>query len=377
MSLSQFGHSQYQVRMARVGLGIILLFVTVYGLATFVFPHTLLGDFTVTFYRAANYVLQEQNVYRNAYPNPLDGRNYPPYSPIWIVYYAVPLALLPLHVAEALRFLLELALLPLLALTSAHWAGLKDSRLVILLAIAPWFFFLLLAGQFSVLVFTALLLSYAGIRRANFWMLGVGLWFLALKPHIVALILLAALFYAWRNRILFQALVVFGVLALVSSLAQPAWMGELFGLTVERLKHPDILDSVRLLPGYPYAQLGVLAIGAIFFVIYFARSAERAPSKWLWSVLVTISLLAGLHSMLYDWLNLMLPLAILMRQRWGVRLTIALYLYPLIWGAFLFSLEWHLLFPTVIPSVILGALFVSQYKQSEKSQENQASFHAA
>src|SRR5437868_14989738 len=72
---------------------------------------TPLGDFTFTFYPAANYVLRGENIYLNAYPNPYTGREYPPYSPIWIVYHALPFAYLPMDQAVALRLFLDLALL--------------------------------------------------------------------------------------------------------------------------------------------------------------------------------------------------------------------------------------------------------------------------
>jgi len=377
MGLGKLFPSCRYVWVLVIVVGVALAGTVVLCLSTLVFPHFLLGDFTVTFYRSANYALQGHNVYINSYPNPRDGREYPPYSPIWVVYHAVPLAGLSLHVAEALRFLLELVLVPFLALISARWAGLGNNCKIILLSIAPWFIMLVLAGQVSVLVYIGILLCYFGSRRADYLMIGVGLWLLLLKPHIGALVVLAVLLYAWRNRILIKSLAVLFGLAIVTSLAQPTWIGDLMLLAVKRLENPRILDSVLLLPGYPYAQLSLLFVSALLFALYFFYSRDRLPSKWLWSVLVTISLIAGLHTVPYDWLNLMLPLAILMRQRWGAALTIALYLYPLIWAAFLFLLDWHLLAPTIIPSVILGALFVSRYKQWAKALTRHMSSHAA
>jgi hypothetical protein len=191
-------------------------------------------------------------------------------------------------------------------------------------------------------------------------MLGVGIWFLLLKPHIIGLILLAVVLYAWRNRMLFKTMLVVGALAVVSSVVQPLWVADLATLTLERLKNPRMLDSVLLLPGYPFAQLALLTIGAVLLCAYFVRSAETIPTKWLWCVLVTTSLIAGLHTVPYDWLNLMLPLALLMRQRWGVWLTTGLYMYPLFWGALWLGLEVNLISPTVIPSVVLGALLVDK-----------------
>lgn len=361
MSWKQPLFSQKYFLVLTVLACIVILAVATTFAATFVFARIPLNDFTVTFYHAGNYLLRGENVYVNSYLDPRSGREYPPYSPIWVVYPAVPLALFPLHFAEAIRFLLELALLPLMAVVSANWAELKNNWKTALLMVAPWFSILILAGQVSMFVFTGILLSFFGIRRASYFMIGVGLWLLLLKPHIVALILFAVVLYAWRSRILFKSLVVLFGLAIATSLAQPLWINDLAMLTMERLKNPRVLDSVLLLPGYPVAQLSLLAVVGTLFMLYFIRSSERAPSKWSWSVLVTVSLIAGLHTVPYDWLNLMLPLAMLMRQRWGVVLTIALYLYPLIWSAFLFGLDFHFISPTIIPSVILVALLADNY----------------
>ncbi len=44
-----------------------------------------LEDFAVTFYRAAQYFWRGENVYLSDYPHPFNGRQYPPYAPIWIL----------------------------------------------------------------------------------------------------------------------------------------------------------------------------------------------------------------------------------------------------------------------------------------------------
>lgn len=346
---------------ALIVVGVIALVAAVVLLATVVFARMPLNDFTNTFYRAGNYMLRGENVYLNAYPDVRDGREYPPYSPLWVVFPAIPFALLPLHIAEALRFLLELAFLPLLAVITARWAGLHDSRKTLLLLIAPWFAILILAGQLSVFIYTGLVLCYVGMRRANGWMIGVGLALVLLKPHIVMLVVLAVLLYAWRNRVLLKSFGVLAALALVSWLVQPGWVNDLVSLTLARLRNPQVLQSVHLLPGYPYAQLTLILGGGLALVIYFLRTREPVPSKWLWSVLVAASLIAGLHTLPYDWLNLMLPLALLLRQRWGVWLTVGLYVYPLLWGVFLVGFDVNLVSPTVIPTVVLGALFAKRY----------------
>lgn len=353
-----------------IAAGVIVFSIALPLLSIFVFPRVLLVDFAVTFYPAGNHLLRGENIYFNDYPNPNDLKQYPPYSPIWVVFHALPLAGLPLQWAAALRFLLDVALLPLMALLSGKWAGLQDKRKIVLLALAPWFVMLVLAGQVSILIFVGILLSYYGIRRADSWMVGIGLVFLLLKPHIVALLVVAVLLFAWRNRILFRSLGLSLVLMFIGSLTQPLWIFDIVHLWAERLRHPIELDSVRLLPGYPYSQLGLLIVGSIVLVLHFVRSPGKGPSKWLWSVLVTVSLLGGLHTMPYDWINLMLPLAILIWQRWGVVLTIMLYLYPLFYALMLLTVDIQLIPFTIIPSIVLVALFGSRLWEKTTGVEN-------
>jgi hypothetical protein len=115
-------------RIALLLTASLVLVTAIFAAAMWTFADTILGDFTVTFYRAAEYMLRGENVYFGKYPNPLNGRDYPPYSPIWVVYPSIPFTALPLDVAEALRFLLDVALVPLLAYIATRWTRLGDVR---------------------------------------------------------------------------------------------------------------------------------------------------------------------------------------------------------------------------------------------------------
>ncbi len=54
-----------------------------------------LSDFNVTFYRVGRYLLRGENVYLSAYPHPYNGREYPPFAPLFLPAKPVPAAPAP------------------------------------------------------------------------------------------------------------------------------------------------------------------------------------------------------------------------------------------------------------------------------------------
>jgi hypothetical protein len=347
-------------RIALLLTASLVLVTAIFVAAMWTFADTILGDFTVTFYRAAEYMLRGENVYFGKYPNPLNGRDYPPYSPIWVVYPSIPFTALPLDVAEALRFLLDVALVPLLAYIATRWTRLGDVRYAALLVLAPWHFIMVFMGNYSALVFLGILLCYWGVHQANAWMIAVGIFFMMIKPHVVLLIILATVIYAWRNGLLVKMFSLLLGMALISSFAQPTWVFDVAKLLTERLARPRFADAVLLLPGYPWSQFSVLATGAVFLLVYLLQSQGRKPTVWLWCVLVCASLLGGLHSFPYDWLNLMLPLAWLLGNRRGAYLVGAFYLYVFAWLFCEFVLQVAMPPVTIIPSAVLVAVLVAR-----------------
>ncbi|MBI4675637.1 MAG: hypothetical protein HY741_28670 [Chloroflexi bacterium] len=329
------------------------------ALTTPVFKSAPLGDFTFTFYPAANYALRGENIYFNAYPNPYTGREYPPYSPVWIVNHALPFAFLPLAQAEALRLYIELALLPLIVWVTARWAKLKQGGRIILLGVAPWFIVLLSAGQILIVLWAGVMLCYYGLKNARAAWVGIGIFFLLLKPHLFVLILIAVALYAWRGRILMRALVWTVGLSLLSSIIQPGWIGDVWALTVERLTHPRTADSVLLLPFYPWAQLLLLGASAAAFIIFFTRDKTASPTRWLWALLINVGLVAALHTFVYDWLLLLFPIALVLKTRSGVAATIVVYGYALVWAIGNLAMGLPLPSPAFIPAIVLVLLCIA------------------
>lgn len=336
-----------------------ILLVAVFWLAKQFSSAWELGDFTVTFYRTARYFLRGENVYINSYPHPFNGREYPPYAPIWSLLVFIPFGTWSLPEAEALRVMLDIAFLPFLAYLSVRWAGLRGIIPGVLLALAPWLLTQLNSGQLTPLVFLGIFLSYWGVRKPSAPMVGVGLWFLLAKPNIVSLVVLATLIFAWRSKILVRSLAILVCLVAIASVAEPLWWVDLLGLYVDRLAHPRLADSILLLPGYPWPQLVLLTAVAIFTIWYVWRFSLVRPGPWLWAVLTVASLVGAIHSFIYDWQLLMLPMALLLRTRWGTVLTLMVYMYSLLWVILPTNVD--ILIPSVvmIPALVMLATYIS------------------
>ncbi len=365
------GTITHPVRKSRVNwpwrLLVLLIFLVVLAFVLSftiqLFTHFRLEDFANTFYPAGKYLLRGENVFLNSYPHPTNDRQYPPYSPIWILYSTLPLSVLPLPVAEALRLLFDVAMLPFLAYLCTRWAHVENVWLGGLLVLAPWHLTEISTGQWTVLVFIGIFLCYWAARQASPVMMAVGLWLVLVKPNIVTLIILASVLFAWRGRILSKMLVILGALVAIGSLGQPDWVPSLVKLYLDRLAHPRPADSILLLPGYPWSQLVLVTVCGLCLIVYIRRSKVTQPTPWLWAMLLCVSLVGALHTFVYDWQLLMLPLALLMRRRWGVLLALALYSYSILWAILELGLEVPLPSPAILPGIVLLAMLLSRIQR--------------
>jgi hypothetical protein len=346
---------------ARVALVVLIglaLLMTIFILAMQFSGAWELGDFHVTFYRVARYFLRGENVYVNSYPHPYNGSEYPPFEPIWSLYVFVPFGALPLPVAEALRVVLDIMILPFLAYLSARWARLPHAPAGVLLVLAPWLLTEVHSGQLTPLVFLGTFLCYWGVRKPSALITAVGLWLALAKFNLVALVLLTTIVFAWRRRILVRTVAILSGLIVVDSLASPLWFIDLAFLYIERLTHPRVSDSILLFPGYPWGQLGLLFIGTLFLIFYVWHYDLTHPSPWLWAVMLGVSLVGALHTFIYDWQLLMPLLALLLRSWWGGWFTVGVYAYSLSW-VFLAE-DFNMPVPSlkIVPGLVLALTFI-------------------
>lgn len=352
---------RFDVRWLIVCGLLALLLVALVALTVPLFASWQLADFSVTFYRAAQYMLRGENVYFNSYPHPSNGREYPPYAPIWILYAMVPFGALPLPVAEALRFWIDIGMLALLGYLSARWSRLHRFGASAMLLLAPWLLTELSTAQLTPFVFIGIFLSYWGVRRSNAVETAIGLWLMLSKFTIVSLVIFATVVFAWRKGILGRTLAILGVLIVLASLWSPTWILDVVKLYTERLATPRVGDSVLLLPGYPWSQLILLAFTSGSLIVYLWRSREIQPARGIWAVLTTVSLVGALHTFVYDWQLLMLPLALLLRERWGMWITLFLYLYALSWAIFYVGMQVFVPSVQIIPLIVLIAVLIRQF----------------
>jgi hypothetical protein len=272
------------------------------------------------------------------------------------LYAFVPFAALSLPYAEGLRVALDVVAMPLLAYLTARWVGARQVQVGILLILAPWLLLEVQTGQLTPFVFLGTLLCYWGVRKPSAPMTAVGLWLALAKFNLAALVLLATVYFAWRQKILWRTLTILAFLVAIFSLASPLWFVDVVRMYGERLATPRLADSVLLLPFYPWGQLALLAMGALFLIGYVQRFQLTQPTRWLWAVLAGTSLVGALHTFPYDWQLLMLPLAWLSRWRWGVVLALIAYAYPVLWAVGVLGL--NLVFPSVavVPGFVLLAV---------------------
>ncbi|MCX7841333.1 MAG: hypothetical protein N2559_18005, partial [Anaerolineae bacterium] len=217
-----------------------------------------MGDYQVTFYKSVQYLVRGENIYTGSYLHPYNGREYPPFNPIWAIYTIVPISLVPFPMAGAMRYFLDLAMIPFLVYLCARMVGLNTRWLILIIVTAPWHFITLYSGQWTTLAFLGMLLCYYGLHRRNIPLVVIGMWLALIKVNLTLLVLVATLGFAWRNRMLLGIIAGLTGLLFVSSLAQPSWFYDLLMLYIERVRQPRLEDSVLLMPGYPWAQLVLL-----------------------------------------------------------------------------------------------------------------------
>lgn len=343
---------------------IILLAFCAYLLLAFIvrlLGNWPLGDFAATFYPAAKYFLRGENAYINDFTYVFDGTQHPPYNPIWILLAAVPFGGLSLQSADALRFLMDLGMISLSAYLCTRWVGIHDIARMVLLAIAPWFIIVLNSGQWSSLALVGMLLCFWGLKRDDVTMISAGVLLAAARPQITELVVLATLLLAWRQKILLRVIGLTMACVIVFSLAQPAWFFDLISLYVDRFVHPRPLDSILLLPGWPWLHLVVIGASAVGIALWAWRAQDPQPSTWLWASLAGVGLVSALHEFTYDWIILMMPLAWLLRERRAIVLVIALYLYTFAWALIPIGATFTLPSPIVLPFLIVSLVILWRF----------------
>ena len=252
-----------------------------------------------------------------------------PYPP-WYALATFYLGLMPAPVAAALWFELNLVMLFLsIWLLTDGWAGYWR-----LFAFPLALFFLPVLGalsvgqyDFPVLLGTSLLIY--SLRKENVPLTVLGMVLLTFKPHLGALILLAALGWIYnRNyfarRVTRPLVASAAILFLSGFLADPAWIVSyprmLLGYQTEgnvstcsECASLPVWSSRALLDGslWSAVRIGIFLLVILIAVFYFVRSSLKSHELLLSAALLT-TLLVSPYLYNYDYLILLVPFAVLL-----------------------------------------------------------------
>jgi len=258
-----------------------------------------------------------------------------PYPP-WYALATLPLALLPIAVAARMWFLLNLAMIAAATwLLTPRWR--TSLRLFGILAAVMFIpaFGLLMVGQYSAPVLLGVALFLWAARRKSPLGLAAALGLMTFKPHIGLFLALAG--FGWlvfqrreafaRRAILFTVLLAV-MLAAVGLLADARWPLTYLGSLLRYRDIPGVqscglcaslpVGLVRLVTGQPQtAQAALVSIflGVGLLGLFSWRfRAQLADAPLLVSLAVAFTLLVDPYLLNYDYILLLVPLAILVRQ---------------------------------------------------------------
>ncbi len=292
-----------------------------------------------------------------------------PYPP-WYALITAWLAWLPIDAAARIWFGINLLLLfGSIILLTQGWPLLKRVA-----AFGLGFFFLpvlgsLLVGQYGFpLLFGAALMSYA-LRNEKPLLAALAAVLLTFKPHLGALILLAVWIYLWQRKDAFgrramrYMLIAGVVLFLVGFFADPAWPVS-YTRSLSGFQSDSGVASCDLCAGLPailgnsldrakglqiaFAVSAVIFLALLFLWAWKRRETVRHPDALL-SVAGLIVLLASPYLLNYDFLLLLVPMAVLAGEKQGIGAWVLLGLayllpFPAVWllsrsGNLVFSLS--------------------------------------
>jgi len=255
-----------------------------------------------------------------------------PYPP-WYALSTFYLGLLPANIAATLWFELNLAMLFLSVwLLTDGWPGLWR-----LIAFPLSLFFLPVLGalsvgqyDFPVLLGTSLLIH--SLRREHVTLTVLGFVLLTFKPHVGALILLAAIAWVIYNKSEFGRRLIrplFGVAAilfLTGFLADPAWIVSYPKMLLSYQSEGNVTtcSECASLPVYVSrwffdgslmnaAWIAMVLLVLLTLLLYYMLAVLRSPA-FLLSAALLITLLVSPYLYNYDFLLLLIPFAVLTPQ---------------------------------------------------------------
>ena len=255
-----------------------------------------------------------------------------PYPP-WYALSTFYLGLMPAKAAATLWFELNLVMLFLSVwLLTDGWPG----RLRLIAFPLALFFFPVLGalavGQYDFPVLLGVSLLIYSLRRENVPLTVLGLVLLTFKPHVGALVLLAALGWLLVNRDGFGQRVIRSfigagvVLVVIGFLADPAWILSYPGMLLSYQSEGNVSScsecaslpvwlSRWLFDGSLRTAVGIgLLLLVLFLVVFYLLRSRLKSREFLFGAALLVTLLVSPYLYNYDFLLLLVPFAFLISQ---------------------------------------------------------------
>jgi hypothetical protein len=299
-----------------------------------------------------------------------------PYPP-WYALSTFYLGLMPAKAAATLWFELNLVMLFLSVwLLTDGWPG----RLRLIAFPLALFFFPVLGalavGQYDFPVLLGVSLLIYSLRRENVPLTVLGLVLLTFKPHVGALVLLAALGWLLVNRDGFGQRVIRSfigagvVLVVIGFLADPAWILSYPGMLLSYQSEGNVSScsecaslpvwlSRWLFDGSLRTAVGIgLLLLVLFIVVFYLLRSRLKSREFLFSAALLVTLLVSPYLYNYDFLLLLVPFAFLISQGNLVEKFIVLlcYLVPA-FALLVYGRDGNIAL-LLVPIVLLLVLFV-------------------
>jgi len=281
-----------------------------------------LWDFQV-FYGAVHNVLAGSSIYTNYGAAHLPFWYFP-----WVAWIFLPLAVFPFETASFIFLAAGLTITALVihSLTN-HYKGFDFFARLYIFSMVIWMSWLVYrVGQMSYFVLGAALLVMAVLARRRYYLAGLFMPLLLLKPHLFLIFIPLVLWLGGWKTFLTAALSSLGLFG-IEFLITPDWVRQMLALLTKGIGSADINQFYKFttLPsllglGQNYTGAAYLIITAVLvaiaaFIVIRFRSLPIIP---LLSVALAASLFCAVRSYAYD-LVLLIPAMIWLSEKWSIK----------------------------------------------------------
>jgi hypothetical protein len=280
-----------------------------------------LWDFQV-FHGAARNVLAGSSIYTY-----YGAANLPFFSFPWVSWIFLPLALFPFEIASCIFLAVGLTITTLVINSLAkHYQVFGIFDRIYMFSMVIWLSWLVYrVGQISYFVLGGAVLFMFVLARERYYLAGLLMPLLLLKPHLFLVFIPLVLWMGGRKTILTGALttlILFGIEFLVT----PHWVRQMLGLLTQGVINPFWkFTTLPTLMGFNqnYAGMANLLLTAVLVAIaaFVVIRFRSLPKIQLLSMAMAASLFCAPRSYAYD-LVLLIPAMIWLSEKWSIKMAL-------------------------------------------------------